>query len=142
MQRWTLLKTRLTKLRKKHSVQKSLGLAITSLIRKSKSLAALAGLIRSAVSAPFPVPAIATTSLSTGISPASAAISVISTHTFVPSPMSLSVLAISSSGSSVPKFVRIALSALLSAWVPVKIFALFASISFLNSSFNSNFPGA
>lgn len=51
---------------------------------KSKSLVALAGLIRSAVSAHFPVPAIATASFSTGIKPAFAAISVIPTYTLVP----------------------------------------------------------
>jgi hypothetical protein len=55
--------------------------------------------------------------------------------------MSLNVLAISSSGSIVPKVLRIALSALLKACFPVKIFAPFTSISFLNSSSNSNFPG-
>ncbi len=77
---------------------KSRGLAIISRISRLKNVEAFAGFITSAVSAPLPVPAIAITFLSTGISPASAAMTAISTHTFVPSPNNLSALAISSKG--------------------------------------------
>ena len=82
---------------------------MTSRTLSSKNRLAFADLINNAVSAPLPEPAMAMMSLSTGIRPASVAIKAISTQTFVPSPNSLSVLAIISRGSIVPNSFRIAL---------------------------------
>ncbi len=65
------------------------GFAIISLTSRLKKSDALAGFMTRAVSAPLPVPAMATTFLSTEMRPASVAITVISTQTLVPSPNSL-----------------------------------------------------
>ena len=103
---------------------------MTSMILRSKNFAEFAGRIRSAVSAPLLVPAIAIISRSTGMSPASAAIRVISTQTFVPSHSRLSTFAMSSKGWIVPNSFRIAFSTPLNAWVPAKILLPFEQIFF------------
>ena len=70
------------------------GLAIISWMSKSRKLVVLAGRIRMAVSAPLDDPAIATTSLSIGMTPASAAMRVISTATLTPAQNNLKTEAI------------------------------------------------
>jgi len=106
------------------------GLAITSSTYRSKKLFECAGWITRAVSAPLPVPATAMTYPSTGILPASTAMTVISMQTFVASPKILNVSAISSKGPMVPRFHLMAHWTPDNAWEAVMILVPLSRMNF------------